>query len=86
MYKKRVTVWFYGHSIRIVTHKGAQVASQHCPILPVVNRNISSTERNYNTKTITLANGHYKAQSIILRLKSKLRKYLFWGTISSLES
>ena len=72
MYKKRVTVMVIGHSIRIVTHKGAQVASQHSPILLVSNGNISNNARDCNTRTLPLANGHCKSQLIILRLTYKL--------------
>ena len=52
--RKERLEWLSGLSIHIVTHKGNQVASQHCSILLVCKRKISNTARDYNTNIFKL--------------------------------
>lgn len=66
--RKKRLLWLSGLSVRLVTHKGVQVACRHYPVLLVSKSNISNTLRDYNVRIITLANGYHKAQLTTLRL------------------
>ena len=82
---KKETVGIYGLSIRIATHKGAQVASQYCPILLVSKKNISNAERECNTGVLNnqrvYPHKSLKKQNLLTNIKREFSRIIIIGDI-----